>query len=619
MRIAPSKLLFHASSVLCLALTVLGLGVLLRAQAPRPQDRHLHPLRIVPQSAFTVDPTPSNRLPAVVVVYDVETNFAPDGSRVAPRNQRFFYLPPVAFIRDATTGRVTAEINGRTVLLRLRVDVAHCPEVLAAHVSRLLGYEGDQKLTAAQFHRVEPSFFRIVTDERYLPRLTLYQFPDSQSQVLDTTNHTLTLPAGELPCRLDAPTAQLATQFVDDLNAGRVALQCMYGFPGYTHRLNSLTIQVADLRNTSTYKRLLGSGALGRVSRREVSQIAREAVASKVVTVRTEYEDPDFSALVERLVSDVSRERVELQNGWEELDRKFTELGWDPESFKADLITRSELEQNQELRNSFREKIETVSRRSGGGFNLSLFGASIFGAETPGEDESRFARDVTKDVLRKWGISYKLEGRRIIPKSVDVYVDADTKWGSTGHYTLNTIRPFSTTGGKTVLIDPAQNVVNMDPRATLQEQLANLSGQVEDLRELLARETAARQHQVQLQGRDITELRQADALLRRDLSDSIRFYLRKVGDNSRDGFDTGLRADQWHVGVIGFWARDGDIQENDSGDIMYIWPYVRNGKWWIRSDIRSHKNNEEWTVRYIAIRRGLLSLTYEGSGLHDGR
>ena len=157
-----------------------------------------------------------------------------------------------------------------------------------------------------------------------------------------------------------------------------------------------------------------------------------------------------------------------------------------------------------------------------------------------------------------------------------------------------------------------------------QEKRMKLAAQLKTLSERLAKHTQESNNKFEEARKNHTTLKtHHDAhvmdftQLKNHLKDAIRVYYNRVGDNV-SGFDTRLKSDEWVVGIVGFYARDGDILEDDSGDIIYVWPYVKNGTWWIKSEFRSHKNNEEWAIRSIAIRRNLL-VTYRGKDDADGR
>jgi len=74
-----------------------------------------------------------------------------------------------------------------------------------------------------------------------------------------------------------------------------------------------------------------------------------------------------------------------------------------------------------------------------------------------------------------------------------------------------------------------------------------------------------------------------------------------LGDNIN--YDTGIRADHYVCGVVGFAALDGDINENDAGDILQAFTYASAGTWRIRADFRTHNNQETWNVNLLCFGR----------------
>ncbi len=67
-------------------------------------------------------------------------------------------------------------------------------------------------------------------------------------------------------------------------------------------------------------------------------------------------------------------------------------------------------------------------------------------------------------------------------------------------------------------------------------------------------------------------------------------------------------AQDWVVTITGFQALNGDIQENGVGDPLFVYPFVRDGRWQIRFDLRSHNTNERWRIWAMAVRREMTQL-----------
>ena len=67
-------------------------------------------------------------------------------------------------------------------------------------------------------------------------------------------------------------------------------------------------------------------------------------------------------------------------------------------------------------------------------------------------------------------------------------------------------------------------------------------------------------------------------------------------------------AQDWVVTITGFQALNGDIQENGVGDPLFVYPFVRDGRWQIRYALRSHNTNERWRIWAMAVRREMTQL-----------
>jgi hypothetical protein len=82
--------------------------------------------------------------------------------------------------------------------------------------------------------------------------------------------------------------------------------------------------------------------------------------------------------------------------------------------------------------------------------------------------------------------------------------------------------------------------------------------------------------------------------------------LSNLGDNVR--YDTGLSSRDYICGVVGWAALNGDIQENDDGDILRTYTFIDNNRWHVRADFRSHGDDEDWTVDILCASREFASL-----------
>lgn len=92
--------------------------------------------------------------------------------------------------------------------------------------------------------------------------------------------------------------------------------------------------------------------------------------------------------------------------------------------------------------------------------------------------------------------------------------------------------------------------------------------------------------------------------------------------------DTGIAFDKYVCGVIGMAATEGDILEDDAGDILkaYLFPQYSGalGKntWWLSADFRTHGSQETWVIQTLCLDRkgeGSAFVYREFTGLEAGK
>lgn len=91
------------------------------------------------------------------------------------------------------------------------------------------------------------------------------------------------------------------------------------------------------------------------------------------------------------------------------------------------------------------------------------------------------------------------------------------------------------------------------------------------------------------------------------------YRFKDIGDNAY--FNTGISATDYDCVIAGFWSGSGDIDENDSGQIIRVYTYVDGGTWRVRADFNTDGDDENWDVAVLAIHR---SLCQPRSGDFDG-
>jgi len=84
--------------------------------------------------------------------------------------------------------------------------------------------------------------------------------------------------------------------------------------------------------------------------------------------------------------------------------------------------------------------------------------------------------------------------------------------------------------------------------------------------------------------------------------------LNNLGDDIY--YNTGYSYETYTVGIVGFRATDGDINENNAGDIIQVYAYKDTGtkNWWIHADFRSHNNSESWYIDLIVVNNKLCDV-----------
>jgi murein DD-endopeptidase MepM/ murein hydrolase activator NlpD len=87
------------------------------------------------------------------------------------------------------------------------------------------------------------------------------------------------------------------------------------------------------------------------------------------------------------------------------------------------------------------------------------------------------------------------------------------------------------------------------------------------------------------------------------------FFLREyfnLGDNlgPKNEFDTGIPVNDFVCGVVGFAARNGDIDEHNKSSDANLFSavmYEEGLTWHIRADFRTHRNDETWDVNILCL------------------
>lgn len=74
------------------------------------------------------------------------------------------------------------------------------------------------------------------------------------------------------------------------------------------------------------------------------------------------------------------------------------------------------------------------------------------------------------------------------------------------------------------------------------------------------------------------------------------------------GVQTQYSPNEYVCGVAGMHARDGNVQENDNGDIIRVYTWHDNVRWHVYADFRSHGQHEMWEVDLFCIKRAVSDI-----------
>ena len=87
-------------------------------------------------------------------------------------------------------------------------------------------------------------------------------------------------------------------------------------------------------------------------------------------------------------------------------------------------------------------------------------------------------------------------------------------------------------------------------------------------------------------------------------------HVQKYGPFGNGGtLGTGFPTSDWVAVVVGMDTTDGDINEVGTGNPLRAFPFQSNGIWHVTFDLRSHRDNESWSIWIMYIRRDMASTT----------
>lgn len=387
--------------------------------------------------------------------------------QVVPSERRFYYLPPISLVR--TPKGIQGQIaDDGTISLNVVWDRPEARRVFLEHLieHKLVG----ENPTEGQIQLVSAKHMEIVTSPRYSPAVAFGPYE----------NFTFSDRTGVLVAKL--ASKESAQRFLDDLSAQRLTLNASIVMEGYGFKQSTATLSFEEFRRTSKFKDLVSRDGRG-ISRSQLGEAVGEALIAKSLTIVSDYEDADFRQLVDELIRMLAGKDSpfqDIQGGWKGLDEFFEKHGWEPDSFRADVIRQANLEMNAEEARNFLEEMSNKQSNEGegGGFSLGLFGLNILdlGKSGKNKDAHEKAKKVATHVLDKWGVKYVFDGEVIVPKQVAVLRNDFSSFQAQGSVTVGKRKMITADAVMSIEITPssALHVVATEPLESRQAEIARL-------------------------------------------------------------------------------------------------------------------------------------------------
>ena len=237
--------------------------------------------------------------------------------------------------------------------------------------------------------------------------------------------------AGQQSAYFDLGTQEKAQEFIDALirtDGNRISekLNFVYAFIGDAEDTCSATVSYRNIAETDRFKELVGEGSAERVTRKQALDLSEEVF--RQMEIEASCRDGGLARRIAEQAQKLLREpeNLPLEN-WEKLE-KYTGLSAD--DFVAELITSLKKQDQSVERDQLRNILLDAgsSQRSvGGGYSAGVsipglveaVGSLLFNIS--GADARQKVIAKFQDLLKKNSVSVEWDGKKLVPKSVDVF------------------------------------------------------------------------------------------------------------------------------------------------------------------------------------------------------
>ena len=92
-----------------------------------------------------------------------------------------------------------------------------------------------------------------------------------------------------------------------------------------------------------------------------------------------------------------------------------------------------------------------------------------------------------------------------------------------------------------------------------------------------------------------------------DYDDSLTHL--DIFDVSAGAYRTNISSSEYACGVAGMHAISGEVKEGGDGDIIRVYTYMYDGRWWVYADFRSEHQHEKWDIDLICAHRSVVGIS----------